>query len=345
MVAHSHVLGGIEKHVSGLARELIRLGHAVAYAGPSDGWLGEQMRAIGCDCVDLAMHGMYDPISAWKLRRFARKWRADIIHGHAQRGTRYARLAARGICPIIATAHATTAWNWFGRDHVVIAVSAAVRDVLLARGFSPERVRVVHSGTEDPGPMVAPQPGPITTERPLKLGILGRVERVKGHDIALRAIGTLVADFPLQLAIIGADGTDWAAQMKALTQELALGDIVEFWGQRSDVQAVFQQMDVMLLPSRREAFSLSLLESTAAGRPTIGSNLGGNPEVIADGTSGLLVEPENPVALAHAISQLGHDDALRTRMGQAARAIFEKCFSLERMVQNTELQYRQLLGS
>ena len=96
MVAHSHILGGIEKHVAVLAEALGRLGHAVAYAGPSDGWLGAQMRALGCECVDVPMHGMYDPISAWKLRRFARRWQADIIHGHAQRGTRYARWAARG---------------------------------------------------------------------------------------------------------------------------------------------------------------------------------------------------------------------------------------------------------
>ena len=302
------------------------------------------MRALGCECVDVPMHGMYDPISAWKLRRFARRWQADIIHGHAQRGTRYARWAARGSCAVIATAHATSAWKWFGRDHVIIAVSTAVRDFLLTKGLSPDMVRVVHSGTQDPGPPSAPPPGPITVERPLRLGILGRLDEVKGHDIALQAIRMLKDELPVRLAFIGADTTEWAARMKAMVRDLALGDVVQLWGQRSDIKAVFEQMDVMLQPSRREALSLSLLEAGAAGLPTIGSHLGGIPEVIVDGTSGLLFTPENPQALAQAILQLGRDDALRLRMGQAARAIFESRFTLDRMVRNTESQYRQRLA-
>ena len=167
---------------------------------------------------------------------------------------------------------------------------------------------------------------------------------MKGHDIALQAISTLRDTLPLRLSIIGADTTDWAAQMKEMTAGLALGDIVEFCGQRSDIPAILQQMDVMLLPSRREALSLSLLEASAAGRPTIGSNLGGVPEIIVDGVSGVLIEPENPAALAQAILQLGRDDALRIQMGQAARAIFEQRFSLDLMVQETVSQYRQVLG-
>ena len=344
MVAHSHKLGGIERNVHALARVLSEAGHHVAYAGPRDGWLGEAMAQAGYDSLDLAMNGMYDPISAWKLRRFAKRWGADLLHGHAQRGTRYARWAAAGRVAVIASAHSTTAWKWFGPNHPILAVSQAVRSVLLDKGFTPEQVRCVHLGVPDQGRAPAPPPGPIRPERPLVMGILGRLEQVKGHDTALEALALLRDRLPARLVFVGADTTEWAAQMKARTETLGLSDRVEFWGQRSDIAAVFAQMDLMLAPSYREALSLSLLETCAAGRPAIGSNLGGIPEVIIPGQNGLLVPPSDPEALAEAIMQLAQDDALRARMGDAARAVFLQTFTEAAMRAGTEAGYAQALS-
>lgn len=167
MVAHSHHLGGMERHVVTLADALAAQGHAVAFAGPLDGWLGEHMRAAGHECLHAPMRGMYDPGSAWRIARFARRWRADLLHGHSQRGGRYAAWAGRwsGL-PSVATAHSTGAWRWFAPGQRVIAVSAAVAAFLVEQGLPREQVQVVYSGMPDfgrqppPARRAAVQPAP-----------------------------------------------------------------------------------------------------------------------------------------------------------------------------------------
>lgn len=319
MVAHSHGLGGIENHVVMLTEQLLARGHQVAFAGPKDSWMWQRITALGGTCMSLAMNGMYDPVSAWRLRGFARRWGADVLHGHAQRGARYARWAA-GRAPMVATAHSTSAWKWFGHNHPIIAVSQAVRQTLLDKGFSAQAVRVIYPGTRDIG---FQQP---SDHIPLRLGILGRLEPVKGQDIALRALAQVRKTLPVTLSIIGPDTTDWAAQMKALTNELNLNDAVTFLGERHDLPTVFEQVDVFLAPSRREALSLSLIEAASAGKPCIGSNLGGIPEVIAPDVSGLLVQPESPDNLARP-SPRWHRTAICAAVWPAPPARFSKTVS------------------
>lgn len=343
MVCHGRNLGGIERHVLALSAALTAVGHHVAYAGPRAGWLGKAMQAAGHDSIHLPMRGMYDPWSAWKLRQFARAWRADILHGHAQRGTRYALWAGGGRLPIIATAHSTNACSRFRQDHPIIAVSGSVQDFLVAGGFAPEQVHLIYLGVRDLGLAAPAWKGPVSVEHPLRVGMLARLEPVKGHDLALEAIRLLHGRLSVRLIIVGPDTTDWAQQMKKRTRDLGLQDYVEFKGEISDIQHVFDRIDVMLAPSRREALSLSLIEAAAAGRPSIGTRIGGIPEVIEDGRSGLLVPPENPAALAEAILQLGCDDSLRLQMGLAARAIYEQRFTQAAMVRGTEDSYERVL--
>lgn len=339
MVCSGRKLGGIERHVLTLSEALTAAGHRIAYAGPRAGWLGRAMEEAGHDSIHLPMRGMYDPWSAWRLRRFAQSWRADILHGHAQRGTRYALWAGGGRIPVIATAHSTNSWSRFRQDHPIIAVSGAVRDFLIGKGFAPDQVRVVYLGSADSGTAAPAQVGPVGAGRPLMLGMLARLQPVKGHDLALEAVRLLEDRLPVRLVIVGPDTTDWAQQMKTRSLDLNLQDRVEFRGETSDIQRVFDQMDVMLAPSRREALNLSLIEAAAAGRPGIGTRIGGIPEVIEDERSGLLVPPEDPAALAEAILRLGLDDTLRLRMGQEARAIYEHRFTLDAMVRGTEAAY------
>ncbi len=229
LVAHSHVVGGIERHVVTLAEALSGMGHHVAFAGPLDGWLGNRMRDAGCACLHLPMHGMYDLWSAWRLVRFCRSERAELLHGHAQRGARYASWAARRLgLPAVATAHSTQAWKWFDPDTTLIAVSRAVRDALIAAGIRAERIHVVHSGVADigatplPGACAPPEAGSTgPARRPLVLGMLSRLERVKGHDIALEALAALRSRMPVRLAIVGPEDTDWARQVRAMAASLA----------------------------------------------------------------------------------------------------------------------------
>ncbi|MCR5865092.1 glycosyltransferase [Aquincola sp. J276] len=339
MVAHSHILGGMERRVVSTSAALAERGHQVAFAGPLDGWMGERMRADGHTCLHVPMHGMYDPLSAWKLARFARRWRADVLHGQAQRGGRYADWASRwsGVAAV-ASANSMISWRWFRPEMKLLAVSNAVRDHLVQHGLPAAQVSVVYSAVPDIGMQPARLAGP-TPEQPLQLLMNSRLVDVKAHDVALDALALLPATLPVHLAITGATDTPWAAQIRAQAERLGLAGRVSFLGQRQDIPELLAACDVVLAPSRHEALSLTLMETCAAGRPAIATAVGGNAEIIAEGASGLLVPSENAQALADAIVRLGSDSALRVAMGRAARDIYERRFTADIMVRNTVAAY------
>lgn len=106
-------------------------------------------------------------------------------------------------------------------------------------------------------------------------------------------------------------------------------DRVHFVGFRDDVQELLAGLDLLVAPSRREALSLTLIEAAAAGVPTVASRIGGIPEVILDGETGILVAPEDPASLARAIESLIRDPVLRARLASGARAGYEHDFTMD----------------
>jgi glycosyltransferase involved in cell wall biosynthesis len=125
---------------------------------------------------------------------------------------------------------------------------------------------------------------------------------------------------------------------------LGLEDKVVFIGQRDDIQNVIPLMDISVLSSRSEGMSNALLESMAAAKPVIASNVGGNPEVVEDGVTGILLPPSDPQALAFAMMHLLQDKERATKMGQAGRKRIEKLFLLDDMVRTMETVYEDLLA-
>jgi len=338
MITHSHKLGGMERHVLGLMQALQSLGHVLAYAGPLDGWLGEQVIAAGLPHCHVPLHGMYDPLSALRLYRYARHFGADLIHGHSQRGARYASVIG-GWAGVgrVATAHSTNSYRWFTPQLQVIAVAQSVREFLVGIGLPAKRVHCVHSGVDDQAS------APAARRECLTLGMIARVEHVKGHDLALRALALLRGRVSARLVFVGADDTAFAADLRQLIAELKLDDLVEFRGQRSDIAAQLAELDVLVAPSRREALSLSLMEACSASLPIIASRIGGNPEIVVDGDNGLLVPSEDPPALAEAILKLAQDTALRQAMRRRARDRYEQNFTLQAMAHGTVAVYERAL--
>ena len=126
-----------------------------------------------------------------------------------------------------------------------------------------------------------------------------------------------------------------------MARELGIGHRVVFTGRRDDVPAVTAALDVAVLPSYREAQGLSILEAMALGRPVVASNVGGIPEVIQDGVTGLLVPPHDPAALAAAIVRLLTDHPLADTLARAGRELVYERFCVERMVRAIEEIYDQ----
>jgi len=344
-VFHSHICGGIEKHLLTLMRGLSRRGYRTAFAGPADSWLMDQVHAHGLSGYHLPMHGMFDLWSALRLATLARRLDADLIHSHATRGARYARFAgALTGTPVVSTAHSTNAGKHFGGADRIIAVSDAVAAFLASRGYDRESILVVHNGVPDirrvPGARSLRQELGVPPDRPL-IGLVGRFIRDKGQDIAIDALSRL--SVPAHLALIGDDATPWGRDMRLRSQSASARHRIHFVGFRDDVREQLADFDLLVAPSRREALSLTLIEAAAAGVPAVASRIGGIPEVILDGETGILVAPEDPASLARAIDALIADPALWTRLGQAARRRYEERFSLQPMLDATEEVYLSLL--
>jgi glycosyltransferase involved in cell wall biosynthesis len=132
--------------------------------------------------------------------------------------------------------------------------------------------------------------------------------------------------------------------MEALAARLGLQGRVVFTGMRSDVPSVLSAATVSVLPSLSEGLPNAILESMAAGLPVVATRVGGTPEAVQDGVTGLLVPPRDPAALVAALRAVIEDRELAARLGQAAKRRVTEWFSLERMVRRTEQLYDWLLA-
>ena len=345
-VLHSHGRGGAETHLFALAQTLSRRGHRPAYAGPADSWLMKRFRAAGFPGDALPMHGFYDPVSMFRLAWIARRRGADLIHGHLTRGARYAGIGGRltGL-PVVATAHSTNAGKHFGRADRLIAVSGAVQRFLVQEGYDAERISVVYNGAADPLTLPVQstlRPTLNLPDRAVLFGILARVLRDKGQDVAISALAH--CEPRVHLALIGDPETPWGSAMREQVRIAGVAGRVHFLGFSDTAPQLIRELDGLIVPSRREALSLALIEAAAAGLPVIASRIGGIPEVVVDGETGLLVPSEDAAALAAAMGRLAADPALRERFGLNGRARFLRQFSLETMADRVEAVYRQALA-
>ena len=145
----------------------------------------------------------------------------------------------------------------------------------------------------------------------------------------------------LHLLLVG-DGP-LRPELEAQVKALGLKQRVCFLGVRTDIPEILAAADVFVLSSRWEGNPLSVMEAMAAGKPVVATAVGGVPELVEDGVSGILVPPQSPEALAEAMIRLAQDPALRQRMGQAARERAQERFSVERMAREYEQLYAKLL--
>ncbi|MCW7536293.1 glycosyltransferase family 4 protein [Aquabacterium sp. A7-Y] len=338
-VLHSHGYGGAERHALTLMQGLREQGHEVLYAGPQDGWLAQACRSAGFSTEGLRMSGLFDLPSYLKLRRLLQDWRADIAHGHLVRGAQYVGLAATRLPGVTAlcTAHATTAAKHMRRCRHIIAVSDAVKANLVRHGYPTTGVTVIHNG-------MPPGPPPQREAQRAALGIrpdtfavfsAGRFIRDKGQDLMVRALRQSRTRWSLFLA--GDTATPFGAEVRALAGE---DPRIRFLGYRDDVQALLPAFDAYVSASRREAFPLALVEASAAALPIVATAVGGVPELVVDGRTGLLVPTEDAAALNGALSRLVQERQLAQALGQAAHAQYLQRFTVKQMVERTAALYR-----
>jgi sugar transferase (PEP-CTERM/EpsH1 system associated) len=243
-----------------------------------------------------------------------------------------------------------------GLPQVYVAMSRDIAGWLEQTvGVPAARVRQLYSGvdTERFGPE-GPVPSDVPWRRaggqagaPVVLGTVGRLDPIKNHAGLLRAFRTILDRHPdwrgvLRLIIAG-DGP-LRGQLAARARELGLEDSVWLPGARSDVPELMRAMDVFVLPSINEGISNTVLEAMATARPVVAGRVGGNPELIVDGATGALFDPDDPNGLATAVENYVQHPSLRQCHGQAARERVVRRFSLDAMVDRYSALYDEVLG-
>jgi L-malate glycosyltransferase len=235
----------------------------------------------------------------------------------------------------------------------ILVNAEAVKEWLLEQSYPLNKIVVIRNGVDlnrfDAPPdsnRVRQQLGLASGER--MVTVVSRVHRQKGLEQFIDAASLLASSFPtVRFLIVGeasADDADYLAALKQRAEHLGVGRRVLFTGHRFDVPAVLRSAAVSVMPSLNEALSNVLLESMAAGAPIVATRVGGTPEAITHGHTGLLVPAGDPKALSEAIARLLKEPALAAAVGRAARQAAESSFSLSRMVAATEQLYRDLLA-
>jgi glycosyltransferase involved in cell wall biosynthesis len=235
----------------------------------------------------------------------------------------------------------------------VLVNATAVKDWLIGEGYDASKIVVIRNGVDLTNFTGPADPGLIRQELGLAPGtrlvaVVSRLTRLKGLENLLEAAAMLKPRYPdVRFLIVGETSpmeVPYLDELKQLADRHGVGDRVIFTGRRSDVPALLSSVDVSVMPSLNEALSNGLLESMAAGAPTVATRVGGTPEALVDEQTGLLVAPGDSRALATAVGRLLDDRLLAVQLGQAARQLIQDRFSVDRMVQSTEQLYTELLA-
>ncbi|HLD40573.1 MAG TPA: glycosyltransferase family 4 protein [Candidatus Omnitrophota bacterium] len=292
------------------------------------------------------------------------KHRFDIAHTHTAKAGFLGRVAAKlaGVKMVIHTPHGNNFYGYFGRmfsalvvwlerfadcftDRTIVLTELEKKD-LIAYGVSKkEKIFVVPSGLEleeyskGKADIAAKrQELGVSDANEAVVAMIGRLEPVKGPGYFIEAAGLVLKEFPAVRFLLAGDGS-LKERLKRRSEELGIGDRIVFLGWREDVPEILSAVDILALPSLNEAVGRVILEAGCLGVPAVASRTGGVPEIIRDGSTGILVSPGSARELAEGILLLFRDKEKRRAMGQAAKEWVSGEFSAGNMVKQIEGLY------
>ena len=359
-VVESLDIGGLEHVVLALAAAQRKRGHEVRIVCLwRRGALADRAEAAG---VPVACCGKRQGIDVQALRTMRsdlRAFGAEVLHTHNPMAHYYAVAASLGLGlrVVLNTRHGMGSGALTARrerlfrlallatDHAV-SVCDAARARFVAHGVMPAAKAVVVRNGIDLSRFV-PRSGEAgaalrtalaLSARAVVFGTVGRLNEAKQQHRLLGAVRSL-ADRGHDVALVIAGDGELRASLEAETDRLRLRAQVRLLGARSDVPELLAGMDVFVLPSRTEGYSLALVEASAAGLPIIATAVGGNAEIVQDGSTGLIVPPGDDEALARAMAALAADPARREQLGAQSRAWALREGSLDAMCDGYERLY------
>jgi glycosyltransferase involved in cell wall biosynthesis len=342
--------GGTERLVIEIVRGLAnRIESTVCCLDEPGAWAGE-VSALGVPVIALSRAPGFQPALAVRLARHMRDRSIDVVHCHHYSPYVYGLLASmlNPHVQLVFTEHGKLSdagpsrkrrlvnpmlSRWPGR---LYAVSADLRQHMIREGFPASRVNVLYNGIDagEPPSSLLRRSARAALGLPddaFVIGTAGRLDPVKNLAVLVHAVAALKARYPHARAVIVGDGPE-RAMLEAKVLELGIAGSVTFTGYRTDVRSLMAGFDVYLNTSVYEGVSLTILEAMAMALPVVATPVGGNPEVVIDHVTGLLV-PACARSMADAIAPLVHDPRQRRRLGEAGRWQVRRYFSLTRMVE------------
>ncbi len=349
--------GGAQEHVFGLMSRLDTTYYEASVVSLSAGSAVRKLQRHGFDVT--VIDEPDDDAAVQSLIAHLTLIAPDVVHTHMYRadivGTRAVTAlgeSGRRRPYLISTVHSSRIRSHEDRELLrqltpeldqLIAVSKSIERKIADEHRTGAPVRLIYNGVDL---QRYDHQGPCSTLRDeygmeagsRVVGVIARLEPEKGHQTLIEAWPHVLREVPDAYLLIVGEGSrrdyleQWAAAHRVAHR-------VVFTGRRDDIPAVTAGLDVAVLPSWREAQGLSILEAMAMSRPVVASDVGGIPEMIEDGVTGLLVEHDNPVALAGAITKLLKDRAYAAAIAKAGHDLVHDRFCIELMVKAIEQIY------
>jgi glycosyltransferase involved in cell wall biosynthesis len=232
----------------------------------------------------------------------------------------------------------------------IMPVSQYVAKSAQLNGFRGGNVKVVYNGIDTdyfkPGmPDVSIRKELGFSDEHILIGTTSRLDKNKGYVEAIQAAVAVKQQVPVARFVFVGDGPEKQEYLD-LAYELGVDDIIVFPGFRSNIKDVLQDLDIWLFPTYHvEGFSISLLEAQAVGLPCVVSDMGGNPECVIDGVTGMLIPPKSVKELADAVIKLCQDPDSAKRLGVNARERAVRDFSIEKQAEDLFQIYQDACGS
>ncbi|HXJ79334.1 MAG TPA: glycosyltransferase [Candidatus Methylomirabilis sp.] len=347
-------LGGQEIRTLREARWTAARGWRVILAGRPDGLLVERARQLGIEAVALPMKAAWDVRAMTHLLRLIRRERVDIVHTHSSVDAWLAGMAARaGRVPVVRTRHVSIAirrgfnpvYTWLA-DRVITS-GEAIRRLVVTAGAPADRVVAIPAGVDLAEFPYRQRSETVARDLGVSPPVIGSVAMFrgsKGHADLIEAFALVRRRNPGARLLLVGDGIR-RAWVEGLVREASLEDAVVFTGFRKDVAALLGVMDCFVLASTRtEGVPQSLLQAFATGVPVVATNVGGVPEIVIDGATGVLVRT-GAEDLARGIERVLEDPGAAARRAVAARALVEERFShVTAMTRLLDL-YAEVLGA
>jgi glycosyltransferase involved in cell wall biosynthesis len=361
-VAHL-VIGG---DVAGGQLVALRLSHALhergddaLFVAPARGAFTERAESEGYRVLLADVGRLHRARGALALSRALKATRTDVLHTHTLAAANALGRTAAGLArvPVVSHLHIENTFRAATRpllsaaDNLtarrcaaLLAVSEDTRRAYERQGY-PNRIEVVYNGVDldGVGPRGVRAELGIPESVPL-IGEIGRLCDVKGQRELIEALVQLP---DARAVLVGADlerGGAFQVELEREANRLGVADRVVFAGAREDARDVLAEVDVLALPSWTEGLPLVVLEAMARHKPVVATPVGGTPEVVLDGETGLLVPPRDPDALAAALKRLLADGELRARMGEAGYRRVAERFSADRMTERVLEIYDEVLA-